>query len=136
MKPHPGDDDVHIRAIPQSDYSIRMWGTNMEKNREYCFDFVETATGNPVNSPFEYELWAVPNQRTPWIPCQSARLCSLERSFGTRQEDIKPGGEKFVLLEGTPCFLKRPNMRSVYFVAPIRPRPLDLPEIDVLDFSS
>lgn len=136
MKPHPGDDDVHIRAIPQSDYSIRMWGTNMEKNREYCFDFVETATGKPVNSPFEYELWAIPNQRTPWIPCQSARLCSLERSFGTKQEDIKPGGEKFVLLEGTPCFLKRPNMRSVYFVAPIRPRPLDLPEIDVLDFSS
>ncbi|KAF7760571.1 hypothetical protein Agabi119p4_11247 [Agaricus bisporus var. burnettii] len=31
VKPHPGDDDVHIRAIPQSDYSIRMWGTNMDK---------------------------------------------------------------------------------------------------------
>ncbi|KAF7773693.1 hypothetical protein Agabi119p4_5860 [Agaricus bisporus var. burnettii] len=44
LKPRPGDDDVHIRAIPNSDYSIRMWGTNMETNREYCFDFVETAT--------------------------------------------------------------------------------------------
>ncbi|XP_006459309.1 hypothetical protein AGABI2DRAFT_191307 [Agaricus bisporus var. bisporus H97] len=134
LKPRPGDDDVHIRAIPNSDYSIRMWGTNMETNREYCFDFVETATGNPVNSPFEYQLWAVPNKRTPWLPCPSAQLHSLAYNFGYEQKDIPPGVEVFVLLEGTPCVLKRPGMRPVYFEAPVRPRSLDLPDFDELDF--
>lgn len=103
-------------------------------NREYCFDFVETATGNPVNSPFEYQLWAVPNKRTPWLPCPSAQLHSLAYNFGYEQKDIPPGVEVFVLLEGTPCVLKRPGMRPVYFEAPVRPRSLDLPDCDELDF--
>ncbi|KAF7760348.1 hypothetical protein Agabi119p4_11024 [Agaricus bisporus var. burnettii] len=106
LKPSVKDTDVHIRPIPISDYSIRMWGTNLEQNHEYCIDFVETATSKPENSPFKYELWAVPNKRTPWLPSPTQRLSSLERCFGVKEKDIKPGEEKFLLMEGTACVLK------------------------------
>ena len=95
---------------------------------------MDTKLGEPVNSPFEYELWVVPNKNVPWLPSTTSRLYSLERSFGIPQEDILPGEEKFVLLEGTACLLKRPCMRSVYFEVPIRSRTMELGGVDELTF--
>jgi len=135
-KPSPGEDDVHVRPIPNSDYSLRLWGKGLELKREYCLDFVHSVTGQPVNSPFEYELWVVPNKSAPWLPGVKSRIYSLERGFGIPQEDILPGEEKFVLLEGTNCVLVRPGMRSVHFEVPIRsPLNCDLGDVDEITFS-
>ena len=125
-KPSPGEDDVHIHPIPNSDYSLRLWGKGLELKCEYCLNFVHSATGEPVNSPFKFELWAVPSTSAPWLPgAVKSRIYSLEKSFGIPQEDIMPGAEKFMLLEGTACLLVHPGMRSVHFEVPIH-LPLDL----------
>ncbi|KIM54179.1 hypothetical protein SCLCIDRAFT_392373 [Scleroderma citrinum Foug A] len=138
-KPSPGEDDVHTRPIPNSDYSFRLWGKGLELKREYCLDFVHNATGKPVNSPFKYELWVVPSTSAPWLPgAVKSRIYSLERCFGIPQQDILPGAEKFVLLEGTACLLVRPGMRSVYFKVPIRSPPdlnCNLGDVDQIKFS-
>lgn len=50
-KPIAGDDeDVYIHPIPNSDYSIRLFGKYMEKQRQYGLDFVRTSTRQPENS--------------------------------------------------------------------------------------
>ncbi|KII84214.1 hypothetical protein PLICRDRAFT_95561 [Plicaturopsis crispa FD-325 SS-3] len=136
-KPKPGDGDIHIRKIPNSEYAFRLWGRGLETKRQYCLDWVHSKTGEPVNSPFgeDYELWAVPNRRTPWIPCPTSRLCSVERAFGVAQKDILPGHEKFTLLEGTACLFKRPGQMPIYFEVPVRPRPVDNSDVLVFDFS-
>lgn len=120
-KPFPGEDDVHIRPIPNSDHSLRLWGKGLKLKREYCLDFVHNATGQPVHSPFKYELWVVPSKSAPLLPCGKSRIYSLERSFDIPQKDILPGEEKSVLIEGTTCLLARPRMRSVRFEVLIRP---------------
>lgn len=138
MKPLPGDEDVRIRPIPDSDYSIRLWGKGMETLGQYCFDFVANDTLEPVNSPFEFELIGMWNKDAPWLPpFGSAKLLSIERAHGTRQEDIPPGEEKFGAMEGTICLLKRPGKRDVTFTVPIRPRPVvpqNVGDTDVIEF--
>lgn len=115
-----------------------MWGTGLEERHEYCFDFVETGTNTPVNSPFNYRLFVTPNKKTPWLPGPPTEIYSLERSFGLAQEEILEGEEKFVLLEGTACLLviiASPPVK-VYFEAPIRPRTIHLGDVNELDFQS
>jgi hypothetical protein len=111
-----------------------MWGRGLEAKREYCLDFVRKATGNPVNSPSGYEIWLVPNKKTPWLPVPISRLYSIERSFGIAEEAILPGEEKFVLLEGTACLLQLPNKDTVYFEVPVRPRNIELGQVKELVF--
>ncbi|KII84215.1 hypothetical protein PLICRDRAFT_702144 [Plicaturopsis crispa FD-325 SS-3] len=137
-KPKPGEGDIHIRKIPDSKYSFRLWGRGLEARRQYCLDWVHSETGEAVNSPFgsQYELWSVPNRRTPMVPCASGRLATAEQAFGMALKDIPPGQEKFVLVEGTACLFKRPGKQSIYFEVPVRPRPVNVdPDILVLDFT-
>ena len=86
-------------------------------------DFVLTATGEPVNSPFEFELLSVPNPKTPWIFGFGGRIRSVERSFGVKPNEILPGEEKFIVQDGQTCLLTRPGKRTVRFTVPIRPLP-------------
>lgn len=86
--------------------------------QEYCLDFVKAATGAPVNSPFDFELWAVPGP--PLHMLFPMRLMSLEESFGVRPENVPPGTETFVLRDGMTCLLKRPGNRTVRFTVPVR----------------
>ncbi|KAI0351330.1 hypothetical protein OH77DRAFT_947737 [Trametes cingulata] len=136
-KPVPGDKLVYTRPIPDSKYSIRLF-PGAQDAAEYCMDFVETATGQPVNSPFEYELWSVPNPDTPWLTAgMTMQLRSIERAHRLKLEDILPGEEKFVLRDGQTCMLLRPGKRAVRFTVPVRPlMQTGLPEeeVDVLDF--
>ncbi|KAI0364685.1 hypothetical protein BV20DRAFT_1105431 [Pilatotrama ljubarskyi] len=121
--PRPGDKLVYIRPIPDCDYSIRLFPGALDA-AEYCMDFVDTATGKAVNSPFKFELWNIPNPETPWLGIPMAgKLRSIERAHGIKQEDILPGEEKFVLRDGQTCMLTRPEKRPVWFTVPIRPQP-------------
>lgn len=98
-------------------------------------DIVLTATGEPVNCPFQFGLFAVPNPKTPWLFSPAGQVVSVEASRGYKPNQILPGEEKYFLQDGQTCLLTRPGKRTVQFTVPIRP----LPEIkdsqyDVLDF--
>ncbi|KAI9062950.1 hypothetical protein FKP32DRAFT_1721670 [Trametes sanguinea] len=136
-KPVADDPLVFTRPVPDSNYSIRLFPGSLSLS-EYCMDFVDTTTGEPVNSPFEHELWSVPNPDTPWLTIPMVgKLRSAERGHGIRQEDILPGEEKYFLRDGQTCVLMRPGKRPVRFTVPVRRRP-ELQEsaeaVDVLDF--
>ncbi|RPD65316.1 hypothetical protein L226DRAFT_531096 [Lentinus tigrinus ALCF2SS1-7] len=117
-KPNPGMEGppIFVCAIPNSEYSMRLF-PGAFKTREYCLDFVKSDTGEPENSPFEFELWALLG---PSLYPYSMRLLSLEQSSGIRPEDIVPGAETFVLRDGMVCLLKRPGHRTVRFKVPVR----------------
>ncbi|EIW63142.1 uncharacterized protein TRAVEDRAFT_161254 [Trametes versicolor FP-101664 SS1] len=134
-KPLPGRDIVHTRPVPGSRYSIRLWPGNPRVN-EYCMDFVDTATKEAVNSPFEFELWAVPDPEAPWLFMPSGRLNSLESNFHIPQHKIPTGEEKWVLRDGQTCVLKRPGKKDVLFRVPVREKPqvINPVDYDVLDF--
>ncbi len=97
-------------------------------------DFVRTDTGKPVNSPFQYELWRTADVLSAR---PSARLTSMERTWGIKQKDIDPGEEKFLLRDGMTCVLKRPGCKDLRFTVPVRVTPtenLKVPDADELDF--
>ncbi|KAI0674827.1 hypothetical protein C8Q78DRAFT_1009108 [Trametes maxima] len=135
LKPRPGRDTGHIRPIPNSKYSIRLWPGNPYVN-EYCMDIVDTATKQPVNSPFEFDLWIIPDLDTPWLGGPAGCLRSLERNFGIPQHKILPGEEKWVLRDGQSCLIRRPGEKDIRFTVPVRKRrnPPITEEVYILDF--
>ncbi|KAI0029838.1 hypothetical protein K488DRAFT_79952 [Vararia minispora EC-137] len=143
FKPMPGDDeDVHIRPIPNSEFSIRLFGKYMEDKRQYGLDFVRTSTGKSENSPFQYDLFTVPDPDVqtagPMMGPRSGRLFSVESGLGLKPSEIHPGAEKFILFEGACCLLKRKGHRDVYFKVPVRVRP-KAPfkyDADILEFQA
>ncbi len=111
---------MFVRPIPDCKYSLRLFPGSLSA-AEYCLDFVDSATGEPVNSPFEYELWAVPDPDTPWLSMPiTGKLRSIERGHGIKQEDILLGEEKFVLRDGQTCVLMRSGKQPVRFTVPLR----------------
>ncbi|KAI0029649.1 hypothetical protein K488DRAFT_33828, partial [Vararia minispora EC-137] len=137
FKPMPGDnEDVHICPIPNSEFSIRLFGKYMEKKRQYGLDFVRTSTGEPENSPFQYDLFTVPDPDAPMMGPRSGRLFSVETGLGLKPSEIRPRAEKFIMSEGMCCLLKRKGHRDVYFKVPVRSRP-KVPfkyDADILEF--
>ncbi|KAI0696210.1 hypothetical protein C8T65DRAFT_583633 [Cerioporus squamosus] len=139
LKPGPTERNVFLRPIPNSPYSIRLF-PGCVLAREYCLDFVDTRTGLPVNSPFKFELLAVPNRSGPSSALGLTRITNLDSAFGVRPDEILPGHEKFLLRDGQTCLLRRPGHKDVRFTVPTRRQPtagsqapddvhdLDLPE--------
>ncbi|KAJ8482796.1 hypothetical protein ONZ51_g5097 [Trametes cubensis] len=141
IKPYPGEEDecIQIRPIPDTKYSIRLFPGSFT-DAEYCMDFVDNETGEAVNSPFPFELFAGGGETdTPWLNFQgSMKVASIERIFGHKQGEILPGEEKFILRDGQMCVLTRPGKPKIRFTVPIRVHPENRPveETDVihLDF--
>ena len=113
---------VRTQTIPNSEYSLRIFDTAGENGHELGIDFIRTSTGKPVNAPDNYEIWALPNDETPWAVMPKHRINSLETRFGVKRKDLRPGVEKFVVYEGMLCLLKRPRHKDVIIKIPIRPR--------------
>ncbi|KAL7279563.1 hypothetical protein ACG7TL_005962 [Trametes sanguinea] len=129
IKPLPKETNkyIHICPIPDTKYSIRLFPGSISA-AEYCLDFVDTASGEPVNSPFEFELWGIPDPDTPWLGTSiSMKLRSMEQSHGIKQKDILPGHEKFLLRDGQTCALIRPGKPKIRFTVPVRKHP-DTPQ--------
>ena len=123
-KPMPGDANVTIIPIPESPYSLRMW-PGAASTREFCLDYVYAKDPKAsVNKPPGYKLTIhVPGGATPWLGVGRQPLHSLEASFGIRDEDIIPGEERFVVLEGMVCSLEYPEQDiggPVSFEVPVR----------------
>lgn len=136
FKPTAETRHVHTRTLPGTKYSIRLF-PGQYAMRLWSMDFVLTATGEPVNSPFEFELFSVPNPKTPWLFGLGGWIRSAERSFGIKQDEILPGEEKYLLQDDQTCLLRRPGKRTVRFTVPIRPLPgteEEPEECDDLDF--
>ncbi len=113
--------NVFVRPIPNSSYSIRLFPGHAAA-KEYCLDFVDNRTGLPVNSPFKFELFGAPN--TGALPgFRATPMMSLERGFGIPQDQIPPGHEKFLLMDGMTCVLRRPGHKDVRFTVPTRRQP-------------
>ncbi|KAH9847612.1 hypothetical protein C2E23DRAFT_494194 [Lenzites betulinus] len=133
LKPRAGDPGVYIRPLPNSEYSIRLFPGSKVAS-EYCLDFVLSATGEPVNSPFKFNLFAGPGPTTPVGFAPTVGIQSLERSFGVAPKDMRPGAEKFVLRDGQLCTLQRPGHNDVQFTVPLRRRPEPpKPNVDILE---
>ncbi|KAH9847617.1 hypothetical protein C2E23DRAFT_765057 [Lenzites betulinus] len=133
LKPRPGDPGVFIRPLPNSEYSIRLFPGSKAAS-EYCLDFVLSATGKPVNSPFKFNLLAGPGPTIPVGFAPTVGIQSLERSFGVAPKDMRPGAEKFVLRDGQLCTLQRPGHKDVQFIVPMRRRPEPpKPNVDMLE---
>ena len=81
-------------------------------------DFVSTASGEPVNSPFKYELWSIPSDNAPFVAAR--RIYSLEKGGGFAREAIRPGAERFLLMDGQTYQLRRPGRKNVRFQVPER----------------
>ncbi len=129
------DKFIFVRPIPDSEYSVRLFPGSISA-AEYCMDFVDSATGEPVNSPFEFELWGIPNPDTPWLSFPiCGQLRPIERAHGIKRKEIRPGAEKFVLRDGQTCVLARPGKRSLHFLVPVWK--METPEVvddkDMLD---
>ena len=108
--------------IPDSLYCFRLW-PGPASLKHYYLDFVHA--NNPakaVNSPLEFSLW-MPMPSIKSLPSHLIPLPSLEERMGVRREDIRDGEERFVLVEGQDCFLRRPGLEDVAFTVPIRPVP-------------
>lgn len=133
LKPRPGDPGVFIRPLPNSEYSIRLFPGSKAAS-EYCLDFVLSATGEPVNSPFKFTLLAGLGPTIPVGFAPTVGIQSLERSFGVAPKDMRPGAEKFVLRDGQLCTLQRPGHKDVQFIVPMRRRPEPpKPNVDMLE---
>ncbi|KAI1782192.1 hypothetical protein LXA43DRAFT_906514 [Ganoderma leucocontextum] len=130
VKPKPGTRNVFRRPIPNSPYSIRLFPGSVAQ-REYCLDFVHTKTGEPVNSPPGFEIWAAVENAIPWLGGGTTRIRSLEHRLGFSAASILPGAEKFVLQDGQTCLLKRPGHKDLQFKVPMRAEGLNLARLDV-----
>ncbi|CDO76724.1 hypothetical protein BN946_scf184796.g18 [Trametes cinnabarina] len=128
LKPElPDDPQVFVRPIPDSDYSICLFLGNAE-SRDYCLDFVRTASGEPVDLPFTFDLFCIPDPNalaSTGGPIVSMR--PLQCAFGIPRDEISPGTEKFLLRDGAHCVLQRPGHRDVRFTVPILRRQPRLP---------
>ncbi|KAI0319041.1 hypothetical protein OF83DRAFT_1170560 [Amylostereum chailletii] len=137
-KPAPGEEDVLFVPLPESNLYIRIWGKGLAKYHQYCLDFVDAVTREPVNSTPDFELYAVPPMYAWWLPYPSGRFHSAEAGFGIKHDKIKPGAEKFILLEGSSWRLKRLGKQDVIFTIPSRQSPPALPdwalEATILEF--
>ncbi|KAI0737109.1 hypothetical protein C8Q80DRAFT_1276661 [Daedaleopsis nitida] len=89
---------VYIRPIPQSTYSIRLF-PGAFVNEEYCMDFVHTATGEPVNSPFAFELYSIASSSMPG----TGRVYSMRESFAWAR---KPGADRISVPEEETFLLR------------------------------
>lgn len=78
----------------------------------YYLDFVCNDAGDPVNSPFELELWAGVCQ---WPYSTLARVFSIEDNVGLAPESIIPGEKRFVLRDGYVCLLKWKGHKDMVF---------------------
>ena len=143
VKPPPKELNkyIHVRPIPDTQYSLRLFPGSISA-REYCMDIVDSASGEPVNSPFDFELWGAPDPATPAVgmPRLTHQIPSAERGHGLKQEEIQPGHEKWFLTDGRTYVIVRPGKPNVRFTVPDRRLPrrppppddeivLDLPKV-------
>ncbi|KAA1470052.1 hypothetical protein DENSPDRAFT_835758 [Dentipellis sp. KUC8613] len=136
MKPLPDQSYVHIRPIPGSQFSMRLWVTSSPNANRWCLDFVQATTGEAVNTPPNFELHAAPDLKKPWLPFLGKRLHPMCYGLGVKRGSANTGTETYLLLSGMSCSLARPGHKPVVFTVPTLPQPAPafLKACDVISF--
>ena len=118
-----------LGVLNDSRIAVRIFPGPLE-DRQYCLDFVDAATHEPLDAPFyDYELWSIPpvaEQHQSWTP-DAAQLATLEDFAGIPREERVLGQQKFLLQDGLHCFLcgteHKPMREPMEFWIPIRKVP-------------
>lgn len=140
LKPEAIERPIHglfINPIPDTKYSIRIWPGPIF-NSIYNMDFV---LSQPVNSPFEFLLWAIASIDNSWATTGMfpRQIHSLERTIKP-EKGISQGEGKFILEDGEAYAIRRPGKCDTLFVIPKRSimnPPCSIPPNgDVLNFPS
>jgi len=87
----------------------------MQYHAGYCLDLFDITKKIPVDTPDDFEFWHVSS------PSCGMKLCSLQKVFGVPAWRIRPGDEKYTVLEGSRIVLVRPGNVPFYFEIPSRP---------------
>ena len=126
------------RAIPNSPYAIRLFPGLLAQN-EWCMDFVDSRTGDAVNTPPGFQIYSARDSGTlPWLGGDVNLVRPIEAFRGGTDVPNAPreATETFVLRDGQMCLLRRKGHRDVLFQVPMRAQILDLvrAQVDELDF--
>ncbi|ETW75065.1 hypothetical protein HETIRDRAFT_108286 [Heterobasidion irregulare TC 32-1] len=118
-KPVAGE-RIHIFTITNDHLAIRLWDGGLQDDGQFLLDLVDSRTKKPVNSPAGYKIYVLPRVgRMLGIP---GPLMSWEVATNIPRKDIKDGEERFSVLEGSPCMLRRPGKDDFFFAVPDRAR--------------
>ncbi len=106
--------------------------------KQYCLDFVLSSdVTKAVNSPANFTLWTTfPTYSS--LPTRLMQIHSLEETMGLHRDRIRPGEERFILVEGQHCLLQRPGFRGMSFTVPVRTPVVvhPFPDTDFVDVST
>jgi len=116
-KPKPGDKDVyHLRV--SNDITLRAWAIEAtEQIGFYILDFIYTKTGEAVNAPKGYRMFAAGDLDLCAIP-PGTKLVSVPEFTNCIPT---PGTEYFLFKEGQRVKIVRPDGTSMIFETPRRP---------------
>lgn len=79
------------RAIPDSPYAIRLFPGLLAQN-EWCMDFVDSRTGDAVNTPPGFQIYSARDSGTlPWLGGDVNLVRPIERFRGGRMFQMPPG---------------------------------------------
>ncbi|KAI1785786.1 hypothetical protein LXA43DRAFT_856854, partial [Ganoderma leucocontextum] len=118
-KPRQDTPNVYVRAIPNSEYSLRLFPGNVAL-QEYCADFVRTSTNQVVNCPAGFELWSLPTGSAGSWGSRRIRSLGDTFSFMLRSYQGARGTDTFVLRDGQSYVVRRPEQSNVCFTVPKR----------------
>jgi len=116
-KPKPGDKDVHHLRV-SNDITLRAWAIEAtEYIGFFILDFINTTTGQAVNSPKGYRMFAAGDRDLSAIP-PGTKLVSVSEFTNFIPT---PGTEYFLFKEGQRVKIVRPDGTSMIFDTPRRP---------------
>ena len=124
-------DEVFTHPIPGTEYSVWIWPGPASKHL-YNMDLVWTSTGQAINSPFNFKLFAIASIADPILMSTTPREIYLVKKTLTAEQETRAGEEKF-LEDGGSYVLICPGEWDVLFIVPMRSSTTPL-NGDVLNF--
>jgi len=121
----PADENVQVVHIPDTDnLVVRFWNGGLEQEGQWCMDVYDTASCDAVNS-FELGLsfHVAPVAGTLSVLC-AGWLNSWEANAGIPSKELLQGEERFSVVGGALCTLRRPGKEPFLFEVPRRRRVL------------
>lgn len=102
LKPRLGKDTYWTKAIPRTDFGVRIWDSGMtETGRIFFMDFWNSE--GSLDLPTGWSLWSAPDHpRTDFLK----QIVSLEIPSGIPRHQIKNGAEQFTIPQGTNVILR------------------------------
>ncbi|KIJ69853.1 hypothetical protein HYDPIDRAFT_184390 [Hydnomerulius pinastri MD-312] len=128
--PNSASPDVQVHQLFRH-LSVRIWGGQLEDMQSYHFDFVQPATGRPVNLSEGWKIYVLPGPHSRvtlgaapqfvYMPDGSRlEMKSVEEACGIKRSDILPGEEKYIAKEGTGFQVLSPQGEFAEFRLPLR----------------